>query len=331
MIITKTPFRVSFVGGGSDIEDFYSHEQGAVLSTSINKYMYVLSHHFFDNDKIRVKYARTETVDNVNELRHPVVREVLKQFNITGALEISSNGDVPSGTGLASSSAFTVGLLYNIYSRMGKFVTKEQLAAEACEVEIERLGEPIGKQDQYACAFGGLNVITFNSNGTVGVEPIHLRRDTFKELQSNLLIFYTGQQRQASGILAEQKDNLKAQDKRDITKEMVKLVWKLRESLLKNRIDDMGPILHENWLLKRQLASKVTNSAIDEMYKRAMDNGATGGKLLGAGGGGFLLFYCPQKNQAHLRRVFADAREMPFKFDNEGTKVIYAADEYIKH
>ena len=329
MIITRTPLRISFVGGGSDIENFYSRREGAVLSVSINKYMYISSHTYFDRDKIRVKYSRTETVDKVSELRHPIVREALLKFNISGALEISSNADVPAGTGLGSSSAFTVGLLHNLYARDGKLATKERLADEACDIEINRLGEPIGKQDQYACAFGGLNIIRFRTSGEVAVEPLHLKKPIYKTLKNNLLLFYTGDQRSASAILAEQKKNISSDEKADILARMVALVDKLRDSLYQENLRSFGGILHENWLLKRQLASGITNPAIDEMYSRGLANGAEGGKLLGAGGGGFMLFYCEPENQPRLRAAFSDYTEMKFKFDNDGTKLIYAADEYV--
>ena len=328
MIITKTPLRISFVGGGSDIEEFYSKQEGAVLSAAINKYMYISSHHFFDKDKIRVKYSKTETVASVDEINHPIMREVLRKFNVAGALEISSNSDVPAGTGLASSSAFTVGLLHNLYAKNGKLVLRERLAEEACDIEINRLKEPIGKQDQYACAVGGLNVLRFLPSGEVAVEPVHLKKELFKELQKNLLMFFTGEQRSAGDILKEQKENLKGGIKTEILKEMVGLVYKLRDALYAGELDKFGPLLHENWLLKRKLASAITNPVVDGIYSRGLENGATGGKLLGAGGAGFMLFYCPQKAQERLRAALSNLTEMKFKFDGEGTKLIYAGDEY---
>jgi len=327
MIITKTPFRVSFVGGGSDLGEFYRHQQGAVLSTSINKFMYISSHRFFDEDKLRIKYSRTETVKAISELRHPIVREVLKKFNMTGAIEISSNADVPAGTGLGSSSSFTVGLLHNLYSVLGKFVTKHQLAREASEIEIEKLGEPIGKQDQYAAAFGGLNVIKFNPSGTVNIEPIHLKKEIYTRLQNNLLMFYIGKQRKTSRILSEQRDNLCSQAKIDQLARMVELVWKLREYLYEGELEEFGRTLHQNWLLKRELASRITNEEIDGIYERALKSGAVGGKLLGAGGGGFFIFYCERQNHEKLREAMAGFRELDFKFENEGSKLIYVGDE----
>jgi D-glycero-alpha-D-manno-heptose-7-phosphate kinase len=328
MIITRTPFRISFVGGGSDLKEFYQHSTGAVLSTTINKYMYIASHYFFDEDKIRVKYSQTETVNNVNNLKHPLVREALKKFKITGALEISSSADVPAGTGLGSSSSFIVGLLHNLYTVFGKFVTKAQLARDACDIEINKLDEPIGKQDQYASAFGGLNLIRFHPSGEVYVDPIHLEEKIYKTLQRNLLLFYTGGERKASSILTEQKRDLKSKDNLENLKTMVELVWELRDTLYKGDLNHFGKILHKNWLLKQQLMSKITTPRIDELYNRALENGAVGGKLLGAGGSGFMLFYCEEKNHTKLRAAMASLKELRFKFENEGTKLIYVGDEY---
>ena len=326
MIITKTPFRISFVGGGSDIEDFYAGRQGAVLSTSINKYMYISSHKFFEENLVRVKYSETETVDNISKLNHPILRVVLEKFNIRGGLEISSIADIPSGTGLGSSSSFTVCLLHNLYTVAGKFVTKERLAAEACEIEIEMLKEPIGKQDQYAAAYGGLNVFKFNSNGSVTVEPVHLPKDIYNELESNLLMFYTGSQRKASSILSEQKKNIAKEDKVKNLEEMVGLVWELRDCLYKGNLEDFGKILHQNWILKQKLASSISNDDINQYYEKAMKNGALGGKLLGAGGGGFLLFYCEKQHQEKLKQAMLPLKQFDFKFDQEGSKLIYVGE-----
>ena len=328
MIITRTPFRISFVGGGSDMEGFYKYSQGAVLSTTINKFMYIYSHNFFDEDKIRVKYSQTETVTDVNKLKHPILREVIKKFKIRGALEISSNADVPAGTGLGSSSSFTVGLLHNLYTVFGKFITKEQLARESCDIEINKLKEPIGKQDQYAAAFGGLNLIRFNSSGKVNVEPLHLKKKTYVALQKNLLMFYTGSQRKTASILLEQKNNLNSKGKFEILKKMVELVWELHDSLYNGDLNKFGTILHKNWLLKQQLASKISNPVINDLYDKALKNGAIGGKLLGAGGGGFLLLYCDQNKQKALKKAMYPLRELKSNLENEGSKLVYVGDEY---
>ena len=332
MIITRTPFRISFVGGGSDIEEFYSRWPGAVLSTTINKFMYISSHRFWDEEIIVAKYSRTEMVRDINELQHPIIREVLKKFNVTGALEISSNADVGAGTGLGSSSSFTVGMLHNLYSVFGQFVTKKQLAEEACEIEIKRLGEPIGKQDQYAAAFGGLNIFRFDCSGAVTVEPLHLKKDIYKALQERLIMFYLGTQRSASAILAEQKRNMQLkQSNLECIREMVGLVDELRDVLYQGRLEDFGKILHKNWHYKQRLSSKITSPAINDLYETALRNGATGGKVLGAGGGGFLLLYCEPERQERLCFALRQLRHMKFKFENEGSKIIYIGDEYIEH
>lgn len=328
MIITRTPFRISFVGGGSDLKDFYSNSPGAVLSTTINKFMYISSHDYFAEHQIRMKYSRTETVENVDDIQHPIIREVMRSFNVKGALEVSSNADIPAGTGLGSSSSFTVGLLHNLYTKFGKYASKEQLAAEACDIEINKLGEPIGKQDQYAAAFGGLNVIKFNPNGEVNVELIHLRKKTYKTLQNNLMMFYTGLQRKTSTILTEQKKNMSNTKKVETLKKMVELVWELRDALYADDLNGFGELLHKNWLLKQQLASKISNPEINKLYDTALKNGAAGGKILGAGGGGFLLLYCDSEKQEQVRKALSPRKEMKFKFENEGSKLIYAGDEY---
>lgn len=328
MIITKTPFRISFVGGGTDFESFYKHSQGAVLSATINKYMYISTHSFFDEDKVRVKYSKTETVKKITNLKHPIVKEVLKKFNIKGALEISSNADIPAGTGLGSSSAFTVGLLHNLYARSNKYVTKARLAAEACDIEINRLKEPIGRQDQYAVAHGGLNIIKFNPSGAIEVEPLHIKTSVHETLQKNLLIFYIGRKRKASYVLEDQKINILSQDKILILKEMVKLVWKLRDALYSGNLKEFGNLLHQNWLLKQQLSSRISNKRIDNIYKKARRAGALGGKILGAGGRGFLLLYCEKEKQKKIREALNGLKELQFKFEHEGSKVIYIEDEY---
>lgn len=289
--------------------------------------MYISSHKFFEPDQIRVKYSKTETVKNVNELQHPILREVFKQFGIAGGLEVSSIADVPSGTGLGSSSSFTVGLLHNLSVNKNKTVTKELLAQEACRVEIDLLKEPIGKQDQYAAAFGGLNVFQFMSNGEVGVEHISADQKVLEQLENNLLMFYTGDQRSASNILVEQKRNISQDAKFNSLKQMVALVNDAKQSILSNRLDDFGKILHENWLLKKGLASGISNDGINQAYEAALKAGAIGGKLLGAGGGGFLLFYVPAQAQKAVTESLKALRNFGFRFEQEGSKLIHYSDE----
>ena len=329
MIITRTPFRISFVGGGSDIPEFYQKMPGAVISTSINKYMYISTHDFFDYDMIRIKYSHTETVKSVQDLKHPIVREVLKEFDISGAIEISSNADIPAGCGLGSSSSFTVGLIHNLVTKNGKFFRKDYLAQKACEIEIERLQEPIGKQDQYAASFGGLNVIRFHENGSVKVEPVHLSRKIQQEFESNLFMFYTGMQRSASEILADQQKALPEKERHSVLNNMVGCVDAFADALRYGELDAIGPILRKNWDLKIQLSPKISNSFIQEYYEKGIRSGASGGKLLGAGGGGFLLFYCEKKYQERLKAAMSPLRSLNFKFDSDGSKVLFVSDDQI--
>jgi len=327
MIITRTPFRISFVGGGSDMETFYRKSPGAVLSTSINKFMYISSHKFFFPGQVRVKYSVTETVNHIDELKHPLLRESMRKTGVTSGIEISSIADLPSGAGMGSSSSFTVGLLHCLYAIKRHYVTREQLAREACEIEIDILGEPIGKQDQYAAAFGGLNIIHFKPDGHVQVEPLYIRNEIYRTLQDNLVMFYVGNQRKASDILAEQKKNASLDEKSDILKKMVMLVYDMRDCLFKGNLGDFGRIMHENWTLKQKLASQISNPEISEIYDNGLRNGAIGGKLLGAGGGGFMLFYCEKERQAQLAEHLKPFEKFDFAFEREGSKLIYFADE----
>ena len=324
MIITKTPFRISFVGGGSDLPAYYEKQRGAVLSTSIDKYMYISTHAFFEKDKIRCKYSQTETVDDVKDLQHPILRTVLEDFNLNG-IEVSSIADIPGGTGMGSSSSFTVGLLHNLSAYTGRSYEKKELGAGACRVEIDLLKEPIGKQDQYAAAFGGLNVIEFNPDGSVAVHPVLISTETRGMLNTNLKLYYLGNQRSASAILAEQKKNTSQESKFQALTTMVGLVYELRDALEAGNLNDFGTLLHENWLLKQQLASGITNPRITEAYAAGRAAGALGGKLLGAGGGGFMLFYAPVTSHGSLDQAMKDIDAEPFNFnmETEGSKIIH--------
>jgi len=251
----------------------------------------------------------------------------MRKVGITSGIEISSIADIPAGTGMGSSSSFTVGLLHCLYANKREYVTNEQLAREACEIEIDILGEPIGKQDQYAAAFGGLNIIHFHPNGDVRVEPLYVKNEIYQQLQDNLLMFYVGNQRKASDILMEQKRNASHEEKFNILKSMVLLVSDLRNCLYSGHLDDFGRILHENWILKQKLASQITNDDIDGIYRTGIRSGAKGGKLLGAGGGGFMLFYCEKANQQKLIEALKPLVKYNFAFEREGSKLIYFADE----
>ena len=326
MIITKTPFRVSLCGGGSDMANFYEKYGGCVLSTSINKYCYISIHPYFNEKQTLLKYSENELVDEIDQIKHSIFRQVLKDMHIHG-VEITSTADIPGGTGLGSSSTFTVGLLNTLNCYNGKFVSKDKLARLACEVEIEKLGNPIGKQDQYGAALGGLNFIKFNQDGSVSHEPILMEGKTYKKLQKNLLMFYTGTTRSANTILAEQTKNITSEDKAKNLLKMCGLAKDMKVALENNDISSFGKILDEGWQLKKELASGIANPAIDEAYDIAMKNGALGGKLLGAGGGGFLLFYCEEEKQEQLKKAIV-LRELEFTFERDGTSVIYIGDKY---
>lgn len=326
MIITKTPFRVSFCGGGSDIADFYRIYGGCVLSTTINRYMYLTIHPYFDETKTALRYSEIEITDDIRKVKHSIFHQVLLDMGISG-VEISSTADVPSGTGLGSSSSFTVGLLHTLYCYLGKFASKERLAHDACQVEIEKLGNPIGKQDQYAAAYGGLNFIEFNRNDSVTVSPVIMRNETKEALEENLMMFYTGITHNANVILAEQKRNMSQENKTRNLIEMCRLAQAMKSSLEENELSDFGKILNEGWVKKRELASGVTSTRIDELYEYAMKNGASGGKILGAGGGGFLLFYCEKYKQKSLEESLG-LKRFHFKFEHDGASIVYIGNKY---
>lgn len=324
MIITKTPFRASFAGGGTDLPAFYEQEDGFVVSTAIESFMYIAVHRFFEN-RIMLKYSQTENVASVDEIKHGLIRECMKVTGVDGPVEITSFADIPSkGSGLGSSSSFTVGLISALRAYKGLPVTSEISASLACEVEIGRLGEPIGKQDQYAAAYGGLNGITFHRDGKVTVEPIHPGEEAMRHLQEHLVMLYTGVVRSASGILQEQsKNTTDDRSKFRLLQDMKALALQLRDDLVSGNVDRIGPVMHEGWLMKKGLASKITLPEIDEAYDAAIAAGATGGKLLGAGGGGFLLFYCPPADRPELLRRLSSLRVVPVKLEARGTRVLF--------
>jgi len=325
MIGTRTPFRISFVGGGSDMKEFYQHHTGAVISTTIDKYVYIFIHPYFD-EKTQIKYSKTELVENLEEIEHPIVRELLKKFNQNG-IDINSIADIPSGTGLGSSSSFTVGLTNALYAYTNKFSSSSQLAKDTSNLEIEILKEPIGKQDQFAAAYGGLNIIKFYRDEHVDVQPVIAGQDTINELQNNLIMFFLGKRRKASVILNDQKRNLiNDQNKIDTLIKMTKLVDDLSVAIGSSDLQSFGEILHQNWILKKTLSNRITDDEIDEIYNTGLINGAVGGKVLGAGGGGFILFYCPKNKQSKIRKTFYKLKELDFKFERTGSKIIYVGD-----
>lgn len=325
MIITRTPFRISFAGGGSDLPSFYRRHTGAVLSTAIDKYMYIVLHPFFQKDKIQLKYSKNELVGDVNDIRHPIFREVLKEYGLSG-IDINSIADVPSGTGLGSSSSFTVGLLNAVRAYLGKASGAGALGAMACDVEINKVGSPIGKQDQYAAAYGGLNLITFHGDESVVVERIIMNRAKKKELERNLFMFYLGGKHSANEILKRQQEAISNDDKFEVQKKMVQLAYDLKDRLENNDIDAMGTILHEGWLMKKSLTNGITSDVIDTLYNKGIKAGATGGKLLGAGGAGFMLFYCPGSRHEDFLGNMCGESEMKFNFDDQGSKIIHIGD-----
>lgn len=321
MIITRTPFRFSFCGGGSDIPSYYEKHGGCTLSTTVDKYMYISIHPYFYPGSTVLKYSQTEIVSSADEIQHKYFHTILKEMGVWG-VEISSTADIPSGTGLGSSSAFTVGVLHALNSYKGKFVSKEYLASQACHVEIDQLHEPIGKQDQYAAAYGGLNFYQFNRDGSVFVDPIIMNGSDKDHLESRLMVFFTGEIRSASAILKKQSEAYASAEKDQVQGRMCDLAWDLKRSLENGLVDDTGPILHAGWMLKKSLVDGISNPAIDECYQKALANGATGGKLLGAGGSGFLMFYVPPEHQEAVRQA-VDLPQLNFKFDSQGSCVIY--------
>mgnify|MGYP001281848971 FL=1 len=324
MIISKTPLRISFSGGGSDLENFYSFNGGAVLSSSINKYIYVSVNKKFD-EKIRLSYSKNEEVSSIANLKHPLVRETLDFLKIYKGIEITSTADIPSeGSGLGSSSSFTVGLLNTLSSFKKKNLSAAKLAKAACKIEIEICKEPIGKQDQYASAFGGFNLIEFKRNNVVRVRPILCKKETIIDLEKNIHLFYTGKSRKASLILKNQNEELLKNKK--ATENLIKMVsmtYELETKLNNNDLSLFGEYLHESWMLKKTLSKKISNSFIDEIYNAAINSGAEGGKLLGAGAGGFFLFYAKPKHKKKLLKNLSKLRLMPVTLNTDGSKIIY--------
>lgn len=315
---------MSFVGGGSDLPVFYRKFGGAVVSTAINQFVYVTVNKKFDQ-RIRVSYSRTEEAAAVSRIRHPLVREAMTMLGVDGGIEITSIADVPSkGTGLGSSSSFTVGLLHALHAFTGRHAGAEQLARESCQIEIERCGEPIGKQDQYAAAFGGLNYIQFNQDDSVLVEPIICQRRTIEKIQAGTLTFYTGITRSASGILKHQQSAMASEKKKQaVMRQMTALARRLRVELQANRADSLGEIIHEGWRLKKSLTSGISSDAIDGWYEKARQAGAIGGKLLGAGAGGFLMFYAPPERHEAIVHALKGLRQMDFRFEPQGSRIIF--------
>jgi len=328
MIISKTPVRVSFFGGGTDYPDYFKVHGGAVLSTSIDKYIYIAVRRMtgiFDV-KYRVVYSKLELCNDVEEIQHPVVRECIKHMKIEGGLEINIISDLPARTGIGSSSSFTVGLLHALYALQGNVVSKEQLAREAIYVEQTLLNERVGVQDQLAAAHGGLNYIRFETNGELNVSPIEISAERLNQLQHNLIMFYTGVSRFAHQVLEEQIKNIK-ENKITANMQQIRLMVDEGFNILKDddNLDRFGELMHKAWMAKRGLSSAISNDFLDDIYKRAKEAGAIGGKLLGAGGGGFFVFYVPDTMKSKVSEALHDLHEIPFRFEHEGTSLIYSS------
>lgn len=324
MIISQTPLRVSFFGGGTDLPAYYRKQGGAVLSTGVDKYCYITVNRRFDHT-LRISYSKTEICETVDEIQHPLVREALKITGIHQGVEITSMADIPAGTGMGSSSTFTVGLLNALFAFTGKHVPAEELARLACEIEIDRVGEPIGKQDQFAAAFGGLNTMAFQPDEFVSVDPIICPRETKAELNQCLMLFYTGITRKAGTIL---KDQQKRTEALIPTLEKMKAMVEEGRSILQDgrHLARFGTLLGEAWHLKRGLSQKISNGLVDDAYSAAIDAGALGGKLLGAGGGGFLLVYCERHLQKKVRENLKSLREIPFNLEPRGSRIIFVSE-----
>jgi len=323
MIISRTPFRISFVGGGSDSASFYKTQPGAVVSTTINKYVYITVNKRFDG-KFRLSYAETETVDKISDFKHQIGKETLKFLKMKHGVEVHSIGDIPAGTGLASSGAYTVGLINALSIYNGKKLTAEQLAYYASLVEIEKAKRPIGKQDQYVQAYGGLNFIQFNPDESVAVEAINLSPAKRKKLESSLLLLYTGKAESSAKVWSKQIKVLAKQiDKRMIMSSMVDLARKLRNQLQKGNIETFGELLHKNWMLKKKMGDGISNPKIDKWYDTALRKGAIGGKICGAGGRGFLLLHAPIKYHKKICAALSELKRIDFAFETNGSTIIY--------
>jgi D-glycero-alpha-D-manno-heptose-7-phosphate kinase len=321
MVISQTPYRVSFAGGGTDLPAFSKHEYGAVLSTTIDHHMYVTIHRRFEAS-IRISYSKTETSTTIDEIQHDLVREAMRLTQVDEPLEITTIGDVPAGTGMGSSSSLTAGLLNALHAHRGQIISRQQLAELACRLEIDILKKPIGRQDQYAAVFGGLNYIRFNPDDTVAVEPVPCRRETLDELEQRTLLLYTGHTRDANEILKQQSGETAR--RMPVLRQMRDLADEMRRTLAgPGDLDAFAELLHVGWELKRSLGCGITFEKVEEWYEAARRNGAQGGKLLGAGGGGFLLLMAPPWRHRAIREALGRPRELPFRIARHGSRNIF--------
>ena len=321
MIIVQTPLRISLFGGGTDFPAFFREEGGCVLNSAIDKYIFVTIKERFDS-KLRIGYTRTEMVDEIDQIHHELIRELLRLTGIEHGVEITTMGDIPSeGTGLGSSSTVTVGALHAMYAFRGEIVSAERLAREACDIEIETLRKPIGIQDQYIAAYGGTRFFEFLPDGEVKSEKLEISAEAQRRLNNNLLLFFTGVSRSSSSILREQTNNI--HNHRTELREMKQMARQARKDMEKGDLDSLGLLIHQSWELKKRLAGTISNGRLNEIYERARRAGALGGKITGAGGGGFILLYVPYECQNNVRAALSGLQELPFRLEADGTKVIF--------
>lgn len=332
MVLSRTPFRISFFGGGTDYPTWCEEHGGAVISTTINKYAHISCRYlppFFEH-KHRIVYSKIENVSNASEIDHPAVKAVFNYLNIQEGLEIHYDGDLPARSGIGSSSSFTCGLLNTLCALAGKVKSKRELAEETIHIEQNIIKETVGSQDQVAAAYGGLNRIDFLKNGSFEVRPVIIHPDRSETLNDNLMLFFTGFSRIAETVAKSKIENFKMREKQlHLMREMVDEAQNILQSQTSN-LDDIGKMLHESWRLKKELSEKVSNSRIDEIYHVGMQSGATGGKILGAGGGGFILFYAPPEVQPKIRTALSSLIEVPFRFDYGGSQVILYQPDMIR-
>ncbi|MCP4748230.1 MAG: GHMP kinase [Desulfobacteraceae bacterium] len=328
MIIVRTPLRISFVGGGSDLKTFYEHHHGEVVCSAIDKFVYAIVKERFD-DMIYINYSKKETIKSVDDIQHDLVREAMRVTGVEKGVEITTLADIPSsGSGLGSSSSITVALLHALHTYQNTLVTAEQLARQACQIEIERLGKPIGRQDQYAAAYGGVNRLVFKAGDETLRMPVSMSNFEQRKFSSSLLLYFTGITRSADDILSRQHKNLVTGEKRAIMKQMAALVEPFTKAMTMGDISACGRLLDENWRLKQQMAKGISNETIDRMYARAKAAGALAGKISGAGGGGFLLLIAARENQNRIFERMQSFRELPFMIENSGSKVIFDYRSY---
>jgi D-glycero-alpha-D-manno-heptose-7-phosphate kinase len=326
VIITQTPLRISLAGGGTDVPAHFLKHGGAVVSSAIDKFFYAVVKERFD-EKIYVNYSKKEIVDSVDQLDHELVREAMRKVGVTNGIEVSFLADIPSeGSGLGSSSSVTVGTLNALYHLRGHTPSAEQLAREACDIEIQILKKPIGVQDQYIAAYGGLRFFEFRKDGSVKTDLLTPQRETLEDLDNHLMLFFTGRTRSSSAILSEQNADL--DQKAAMLNQLAEQAHRVRDLILKGNIMEIGRLLHESWKVKRKLASKISDAELDAIYERALNAGAVGGKISGAGGGGFFLLFVPGDKRQSVRAALKGLREMPFRLERGGSRVILNVQKY---